>query len=103
MMQLTPGTRLRSAVCDTQIIVVRAPDGTDVDVRCGGEPMVALDQPVPPVQQPAAGACGTAIGKRYRHAPLGLEVMCTRAGAGDLSVGADLLDMEDARALPSSD
>jgi hypothetical protein len=41
-MQLRAGQRLKSTACDTEVVVVRAPDG-DVDVRCGGEPMVALD------------------------------------------------------------
>ena len=38
-MQLKAGSRLQSAVCDTQAIVVRAPKD-DVDLRCGGHPMV---------------------------------------------------------------
>ena len=36
-MRLKPGTRLRSQVDATEVIVIRAPDG-DVVVACGGHP-----------------------------------------------------------------
>jgi len=36
------GTRLKSAVCETQIMVIKAPAG-EYDLRCGGEPMLAMD------------------------------------------------------------
>ena len=39
MARLKTGTRLKSAVCNTQVMVVAAPDA-DVDVRCGGHPML---------------------------------------------------------------
>lgn len=102
-MQLAPGTRLRSVVCDTQIIVVRVTDRDDVDLRCGGLPMVPLDQTVHPNGGPPTGSQGTAIGKRYRRTELGLEVLCTNSGAGDLSVGDTSLEVEDPRSLPASD
>ena len=34
-MDLKPGTRLASAVCETEVVVVKAP-AADVDLRCGG-------------------------------------------------------------------
>ena len=37
-MELKPGTRLKSAVDTTEVVVVR-PGSGDVDVRCGGVPM----------------------------------------------------------------
>ena len=40
-MQLKAGTRLESATCSTQVVVVKAP-ADDVDVRCGGAPMVEV-------------------------------------------------------------
>src|SRR5437773_2412717 len=49
MAQLKPGTRLRSAVCPTEVMIVAAPKG-DVTVTCGGAPMAPLDA------APAAGA-----------------------------------------------
>ena len=45
MAQLKAGTRLRSAVCTTEVIVTAAP-ADDLDVRCGGAPMIgAKDTP----------------------------------------------------------
>ena len=38
MVQIKAGTTLFSAVCDTQIMVLRVP-ADDLDVSCGGLPM----------------------------------------------------------------
>ena len=38
MVQIKAGTKLYSAVCDTQIMVLRVP-ADDLDVSCGGLPM----------------------------------------------------------------
>ncbi len=46
---------------------------------------------------------GTLIGKRYSDRELGLEVLCVKAGEGDLSVGDTVLGLQDAKSLPSSD
>ena len=39
MPTLKTGARLKSAVCDGEIMVVAAPSA-DVDLTCGGEPMI---------------------------------------------------------------
>lgn len=96
------GTRLRSQVCDTQVIVVKAAESLD-DLRCGGQPMVALDadRPVDGTLDPAF-ADGSAMGKRYVDEG-GAEVLVTKAGAGSLSVGATTLVLKEAKPLPASD
>jgi hypothetical protein len=102
-MVLEPGRRLASAVCETEVIVIRAP-ADEVDLRCGGQPMVGLDEA--PAARPGPEAphdAGTLIGKRYADPELGLEVLCTKAGAGSLSIGDDALAAKEARPLPSSD
>ena len=38
-MELRAGSRLKSAVCDTEVIAVKAPGG-DMDIRCGGVSML---------------------------------------------------------------
>ena len=38
MVKIKAGTKLYSAVCDTQIMVLRVP-ADDLDVTCGGLPM----------------------------------------------------------------
>lgn len=102
-MQLRPGQRLRSAVCATEVIVIRAPEG-DVDLRCGGSPVGELEGGVPPAGAPGSGHdTGTLLGKRYADEALGLEVLCTKAGTGSLAVGDDPLPSKEARPLPSSD
>ena len=43
------------------------------------------------------------MGKRYSNDELGLEVLCTKAGEGSISVGETLLDVKGAKPLPASD
>lgn len=102
-MDVRPGMKLRSAVSDTEVVVVRAP-ASPVDLRCGGHPMVPADAAV----AAAAGAtvaddAGTVLGKRYVHDASGLEVLCTKAGAGELSVDGEPASVKSAKPLPSSD
>ena len=101
---LTPGTKLASTVCLTEVIVVRPPTGA-VSVECGGVAMVGADDaPDEPSGDLAEGhAEGTPLGKRYHHEASGLELLCTRAGDGSLSVDGDPIPLKDAKPLPSSD
>ena len=45
--ELKPGTRFRSVVCDTELIVVKSPGGP-VDLRCGGHPVIPHGDTPPP-------------------------------------------------------
>jgi hypothetical protein len=101
-MELKPGTRLRSQTCSAEVIVVRPPD-RDVDLRCGGAAMVPVGDDV--VEQPVDGdhQGGTLLGKRYSDQETGIELLCTKAGEGSLSLGAAPLLLKDAKPLPSSD
>jgi hypothetical protein len=102
-MGIKVGARLRSTVCDTEMIVVGSP-GEELDLCCGGHPMVAKDAAVPGAGEPKAGFDeGTLLGKRYADQQRGLEVLVTRAGTGSLSVGDDPLPVKDAKPLPASD
>jgi hypothetical protein len=99
---LKPGLRLRSVTCTTEVIVVKG-SGEGLDLRCGGEPMVPLDQ-TPAVKTPVTAFTeGTQIGKRYVDKGESIEVLCTKAGEGSLSLGDDALLMRGAKPLPSSD
>ncbi|CAM2748323.1 hypothetical protein [Skermania piniformis] len=96
------GARLRSQVCDTEVIVVRATDGL-ADLRAGGVAMVPLDGAREPHGAPMAGFDGGALlGKRYVDES-GAEVLVTKPGAGSLSVGTALLQVKAAKPLPASD
>ena len=101
-MQVKAGTRLRSTACSTEVIVVRAVDG-DVDLRCGGRPMVAIDEPGGSGPLDPVHSDGTQLGKRYVTADESLEVLCTKGGEGSLSIGSEPLARKDAKPLPSSD
>ncbi|MHB8671232.1 MAG: hypothetical protein ACYDAD_11880 [Acidimicrobiales bacterium] len=102
-MELRAGSRLRSAVCETAVIVVRAP-GEEVEVWCGGHPMVPIEAEVGPVADIDPNqAGGTVLGKRYADEDLGLELLCTKAGKGSLSISGVPLALKEARPLPSSD
>jgi hypothetical protein len=100
--ELRPGTRLQSVACDTQVIVVRAP-AADVDLRCGGYPMEPLEGEVMHRELLTANAEGTALGKRYGDDELGIEVLCTKPGAGSLALADQSLPLKIAKPLPSSD
>ena len=103
-MSLKPGSRLRSQVCATEVVIIRLPS-TPVDLRCGGEPMVSIDPQTPEKGTPAAGFDGgSQLGKRYTAVEVdGLEVLVTRAGSGSLSNGDAVLVVKQAKQLPSSD
>jgi len=101
-MELKPGTRLRSATDSTEVIVVRAPS-EPVDLRCGGHPMLALDEEAPSVDIESGFDEGTQLGKRYEDEGSGIEILCTKPGPASLSLGADLLHIKGAKPLPSSD
>jgi hypothetical protein len=101
-MQLKAGARLRSATDTCEVVVVRTP-GEPVDLRCGGHAMAAIDAEVTPQGIEAGFDQGTQLGKRYADEELGLEVLCTKAGEGSLSVGETLLAVKGAKPLPASD
>ncbi|HEY8492326.1 MAG TPA: hypothetical protein VIN04_00440 [Myxococcota bacterium] len=102
---LKPGTRLRSTVCATEVMVIQAPD-TPVALTCGGAPMVPLGAPEPAATgsgpAPDAGG-GTQLGKRYADGSGRLELLCTRPGAGTLAADGVPLAIKSPRPLPASD
>lgn len=101
-MELKPGTRLRSDVCATEVIVVKAPTAP-VELDCGGTPMVAVTEGAAGGAIDPVWASGTLLGKRYVLPDVGLELLCTKAGDGSLSVGGAGLQEKQAKPLPSSD
>jgi hypothetical protein len=99
---LKPGLRLRSAVCSTEVIVVRASDA-ELDLRCGGHPMLRFDVERSDDEHTLLSGFdrGSLLGKRY--AASGLEILCTKAGTGSISIGDEPLPTMEPRKLPSSD
>lgn len=99
-MELKTGQRLKSSVCDVNVIVVRAPTG-DVDLRCGGAAMIEMNSVSSAGDIDPKHADGTTLGKRYGDEQL--ELLCTKAGAGSLSIGDTPIGHRVANALPASD
>jgi hypothetical protein len=93
------GTKLKSAVCDTEVMVIKA---SDVVVECGGVPMVE-ERPAQRGTINPAFAGGTKIGKRYVDANNTIELLCVKAGQGSLSINGVPLQVKEAKPLPSSD
>ncbi len=96
---MKPGSKLKSAVCDTEVMVIR---GGDVVVDCGGAPMVD-ERPATRGTVDAAFSGGTKIGKRYVDAAASVELLCVKPGLGSLSIGGVALQLKEAKPLPSSD
>jgi hypothetical protein len=103
MPQLKPGTRMRSAVCDTELMVIAAPAG-DVELSCGGAPVIAIDADPPAGASLSPEACGgTQLGKRYVNEAGDLELLCTKPGKGSLACDGKPLSVKGAKPLPASD
>jgi hypothetical protein len=101
-MHLKPGTRLRSTVCATEVIVVLAPADV-VDPRCGGRSMAPIGEDASRGSVDPAHSGGTQLDKRYADPTSGLELLCTKGGEGSLSLGDKAIALKDAKPLPSSD
>lgn len=103
MARLKTGTRLKSGVCNTQVMVVAAPDA-DVDLTCGGHPMIdAAASPAPGLSLSPEASKGTTLGKRYVNADGTLELLCIKPGEGSLAAAGAALVLKEAKPLPSSD
>lgn len=98
---LKAGARFKSAVCDTQVMVIKAPAGEHT-LQCGGADMIA----------PTATGSGsldatlgseTLIGKRYVNADESVELLCTKGGKGALVFNGTAMEVKQAKQLPSSD
>ena len=102
MATLKAGARLKSAVCDTQVMVIVAPAG-DVTLSCGGAPLLELPANAARGSIDPEHKNGTQIGKRYVNADGSLELLCTKPGEGSLALAGTPLKLKEAKALPSSD
>ncbi|MEZ5502338.1 MAG: hypothetical protein R3E50_06655 [Halioglobus sp.] len=87
MSQYQPGTRLRSAVCTTEVVVIAAP-AAEIALTCGGAPLLAEGETAAAGAEPdAAAAGGTLLGKRYTNEAGTLELLCVKPGKAGRSQG----------------
>jgi len=96
---MKPGTRLKSAACDTEVMVIRSAEGT---IECGGAPM-GEGKPADAALLAADFSTGTLMGKRYVDADGKYELLCVKPGKGSLAVDGVALVVKDAKPLPASD
>lgn len=98
---LKAGSRLRSQVDTTELIVVRAPTD-DVDLLIGGHP--AIDIAATPAEglEVVPGEVAL-VGKRYTRDAGDLELLVTKAGTAGLAIGATPLHLKESKPLPASD
>src|SRR5438874_2847321 len=102
-MELKPGSRWRSAVCDAEVVVVRPPSAAS-SLECGGQPMLPHGTQRQAGASPSADrAAGSVLGKRYTDAETGFEALCSKPGQGSLSLSGRPLAVKEAKKLPSSD
>src|SRR5258708_2806557 len=101
-MHLSVGTRWRSAVGTTAVIVVRPVVG-DVSLECAGAPMLEFAQ-LPKVAGEALGDGHgqVMLGRRYVDAHLGVELLCCQAGTGPLAIDGVVLQVKEPKPLPAS-
>ena len=71
---MKPGAKLKSAVCDTEVMVIR---GAEIQVECGGVSMSDQSAAQRGTIDPAF-AQGTKIGKRYVDAAGKIELLCDK-------------------------
>lgn len=96
---MKPGTRLKSAACDTEVMVIKC---GSAPISCGGAPMGEA-KPAEPAPLSADFAGATLMGKRYVDASGAYELLCVKPGKGSLSVDGEVLVTKDAKPLPASD
>lgn len=101
MRVLKAGQKLRSSVCDTQVMVIKTIAG-EHDLRCGGASMIEMTD-TPAGTLDAAQAEGSLLGKRYVNEDESLELLCVKGGAGSLALDGVRLAPKQPKALPSSD
>jgi len=102
MAGLKAGARFKSAVCETQVMVIKAPAG-DFTLSCGGAAMIGPNDAAPAGAQLAGQGGETLIGKRYVNADESVELLCTKGGKGALALNGTPLEIKQAKQLPSSD
>ena len=93
----TTGQRIKSSVCDTEVMVMSAP-GDAVEVTCGGVSMGNGGGDLDP-----GHADGTTMGKRYINDDGSLELLCVKAGEGSLAVDGVPLKLKESKKLPKTD
>jgi hypothetical protein len=95
------GERLCCPGCSLQIIVLHPP-AIAPELSCGGTGLIGLGESATAPGSHPADPAPALLGKRYID-DNGLEVLCTKAGSGELASNGTPLTLKEARQLPASD
>jgi hypothetical protein len=101
MRELKSGAKLKSVVCDTQVMIIKGLPG-EHELSCGGAPMVGGTEDGTGTLD-ADKAEGTGMGRRYVNGDETLELLCVKGGQGTLYLDGVKMEPKQAKALPSSD
>jgi hypothetical protein len=74
-----------------------------MNLECGGAPLLAEGEEGAGGAVDPAHAEGVLIGKRYTLEGSDIELLCTKAGDGSLSVDGVAMTIKGAKPLPASD
>ena len=91
------GTRLKSAACATEVVVIRCGGGT---LACGG---AGMSEGGGEAELNPEFAGGSIMGKRYVDAAGTIELLCVKPGKGSLAADGVKLLLKEAKPLPASD
>lgn len=97
---LKPGMRLRFDGITTEVIVTKGAEGA-VNLTCADAPV--SEGASPPDGSSPTGDQQMQVGKRYVDGELGVELLCTKAGAGGLACDGRPLGLRFAKPLPATD
>ncbi len=93
------GKRYRCTKCGSEFIVTKGGGGT---VQCCSQPMEQKKQLLEFLSKETRNMANQ-LGKRYRCAKCGTEVLCTKAGTGDIICCGEPMKTQEAKPIPSSD
>ncbi len=100
---LKPGARIFSAVCTTELMVVKTPK-RELALTVGGvAPLLSAAGRDTSGNVADGHGGGCAIGKRYVDESGELELLCSKAGPGVPALDGMLLVLKDSKSLPASD
>lgn len=100
-MSVKPGQKLSSAVCNGEVMVIKA--GNVSSLTCGGAEMVPSGQSGNSAEADPSQMDGCQVGKRYVNEDQSLELLCVKAGEGTLAADGQALQTKETKKLPSSD
>ena len=93
------GTKLRSVVGTTEVVVTRAPSA-EVTLSCAGS---SLAEDGAGAESSSGADSDILLGKRYVDETSGIELLCSKPGPGPLQVDGRELVIKGAKPLPASD